>query len=124
MSTAQLFRPIDTASAYQRVADAIEREIINGRIRPGDPIGTEHDLVRQFGANRSTISQGIRVLEESGLIQRDSGRRLHGLRPAARQASPVATFLTRLTLWMAAAIEPFGRKDGDRRDHARHGAAR
>jgi len=81
MSTAQLFRPINTAPAYQRVADAIEREIINGRIRPGDPIGTEHELGRQFGVNRSTIREGIRVLEESGLIQRDSGRRLHACLP-------------------------------------------
>jgi GntR family transcriptional repressor for pyruvate dehydrogenase complex len=81
VSTAPLFRPIDTAPAYQKVADAIEREIINGRIRPGDPIGTEHDLVRQFGVNRSTIREGIRVLEEGGLIRRDSGRRLHACLP-------------------------------------------
>jgi DNA-binding FadR family transcriptional regulator len=76
-----LFRPIDTAPAYQKVADAIEREIVNGRIKPGDPIGTEHELVRQFGVNRSTIREGIRVLEESGLIRRDSSRRLHACLP-------------------------------------------
>lgn len=76
-----LFRPIDVAPAYQKVADAIEREIVNGRIKPGDPIGTEHDLVRQFGVNRSTIREGIRVLEEGGLISRDSSRRLHACLP-------------------------------------------
>lgn len=64
MPVSPLFRPIDVAPAYQKVADAIEREIVNGRIKPGDPIGTEHDLVRQFGVNRSTIREGIRVLEE------------------------------------------------------------
>ncbi len=71
MPVSPLFRPIDVAPAYQKVADAIEREIVNGRIKPGDPIGTEHDLVRQFGVNRSTIREGIRVLEEGGLISRD-----------------------------------------------------
>jgi DNA-binding FadR family transcriptional regulator len=81
LPTAPLFRPIDTAPAYQKVADAIEREIVNGRIKPGDPIGTEHDLVRQFGVNRSTIREGIRVLEEGGLIRRDSSRRLHACLP-------------------------------------------
>lgn len=81
MPVAPLFRPIDVAPAYQKVADAIEREIVNGRIKPGDPIGTEHDLVRQFGVNRSTIREGIRVLEEGGLIRRDSSRRLHACLP-------------------------------------------
>jgi len=70
LATAPLFRPIDVAPAYQKVADAIEREIVNGRINPGDPIGTEHELVRQFGVNRSTIREGIRVLEEGGLTAR------------------------------------------------------
>lgn len=81
LPVAPLFRPIDVAPAYQKVADAIEREIVNGRIKPGDPIGTEHDLVRQFGVNRSTIREGIRVLEEGGLIRRDSSRRLHACLP-------------------------------------------
>jgi DNA-binding FadR family transcriptional regulator len=81
LSAAPLFRPIDVAPAYQKVADAIEREIVNGRIKPGQPIGTEFELVRQFGVNRSTVREGIRVLEEGGLIQRDSSRRLYACLP-------------------------------------------
>ena len=92
---APLFRPIDVAPAYQKVADAIEREIVNGRIKPGDPIGTEHDLVRQFGVNRSTIREGIRVLEEGGLIRRDSSRRLHACLPSSRAASAARWSCTR-----------------------------
>lgn len=75
------FKRIEVAPAYQQVADAIEREIVNGRIRPGDPIGTETVLVQQFGVNRSTVREGIRVLEESGLIKRDSSRRLYACLP-------------------------------------------
>ncbi|PAM97073.1 GntR family transcriptional regulator, partial [Streptomyces sp. Alain-F2R5] len=67
MPATPLFRRIDVAPAYQKVADAIEREIINGRIKPGEPIGTEQQLVEQFGVNRSTVREGIRVLEEGGL---------------------------------------------------------
>ncbi len=70
------FERITTAPAYQLVADAIEREIVSGRIRPGEPIGTEADLVKQFGVNRSTVREGIRSLEQSGLLQREAGRRL------------------------------------------------
>ena len=75
------FRRIEVAPAYQKVADAIEREIVNGRIKPDDPIGTESELVQQFGVNRSTVREGIRVLEESGLIRRDSSRRLYACLP-------------------------------------------
>lgn len=75
------FKRIDVAPAYQKVADAIEREIVNGRIKPGDPIGTEQELVAQFGVNRSTVREGIRVLEEGGLIRRDSSRRLYACMP-------------------------------------------
>jgi len=70
------FERISPAPAYQQVAEAIEREIVSGRIRPGEPIGTEADLVKQFGVNRSTVREGIRCLEQSGLIRRESSRRL------------------------------------------------
>lgn len=73
---AGMFERIAQVPAYHRVADAIEREILSGRIAPGAPLGTEADLVRQFGVNRSTVREGIRLLEQSGLIHRDSSRRL------------------------------------------------
>ena len=62
--------------AYRQVAEAIEEEIIAGRIRPGEPIGTEAALVKQFGVNRSTVREGIRLLEHGGLLKRDASRRL------------------------------------------------
>jgi DNA-binding transcriptional regulator YhcF (GntR family) len=92
LTAAPLFRPIDIAPAYQKVADAIEREIVNGRIKPGDPIGTELELGRQFGVNRSTVREGIRVLEEGGLIRRDSSRRLQACLP---RYNKLATRLSR-----------------------------
>ena len=70
------FRRVASTPAYRQVAEAIEREIISGRIRPGEPIGTEAELVNRFGVNRSTVREGIRLLEHSGLVRRDSSRRL------------------------------------------------
>ncbi|KWV60733.1 GntR family transcriptional regulator [Bradyrhizobium macuxiense] len=92
MPATPLFRRLDVAPAYQKVADAIEREIINGRIKPGEPIGTEQQLVEQFGVNRSTVREGIRVLEEGGLIRRDSSRRLQACLP---RYNKLATRLSR-----------------------------
>ena len=73
---AEKFRRIHSTPAYQLVAEAIEKKILTGRIRPGEPIGTEAELVKQFGVNRSTVREGIRLLEHDGIIQRQSNRRL------------------------------------------------
>ena len=70
------FRRISSTPAYRLVAEAIERQILSGRMRPGEPIGTEAQLVKQFGVNRSTVRESIRLLEHSGLVRRDTSRRL------------------------------------------------
>lgn len=91
---AERFERIQASPAYQLVADAIEREILSGRIQPGERIGTEAALVEQFGVNRSTVREGIRLLEQSGLIRRDSSRRLYASLPRhAKLASRISRAL-------------------------------
>lgn len=92
---AEKFDRITAIPAYQLVADAIEREILARRIRPGEPIGTEAELVKQFGVNRSTVREGIRLLEQSGLIHRDPSRRLTASLP---HYSRLATRMSRAML--------------------------
>ncbi len=70
------FERIKSRPAYELVAEAIERKILAGRLKPGDPVGTESELVKQFGVNRSTVREGIRLLEQSGLVSREPSRRL------------------------------------------------
>jgi GntR family transcriptional regulator, transcriptional repressor for pyruvate dehydrogenase complex len=70
------FERIKARPAYELVADEIEQKILAGVLRPGDPIGTESELVKQFGVNRSTVREGIRLLEHSGLVARETSRRL------------------------------------------------
>jgi GntR family transcriptional repressor for pyruvate dehydrogenase complex len=72
----QSFDRIVTTPAYKMVAETIERDIVAGRLQAGDPLGTESALATQFGVNRSTVREGIRLLEHGGLVRRDSSRRL------------------------------------------------
>jgi GntR family transcriptional repressor for pyruvate dehydrogenase complex len=72
----QKFSRISSTPAYKLVAEAIERDILSGKLRDGEPLGTETELATQFGVNRSTVREGIRLLEHGGLIRRDSSRRL------------------------------------------------
>jgi DNA-binding FadR family transcriptional regulator len=66
---------IERAPAYRLVYDAIEREIFAGRLRIGDPLPAETQLAEQFGVNRSTVREGIRLLEQSGLVEREGAKR-------------------------------------------------
>lgn len=78
---------IRAPAAYELVARQIEERILTGRLRPGDEVGTEAELVRQLGVNRSTVREGIRMLEQSGLVRREAGRRLCVTRPQYRSLS-------------------------------------
>jgi len=76
-----LFTRLDSAPAYIRLAEAIERKIVSGKIAPGDHIGTEATLCEQFGVHRSTVREGIRLLEQSGLLVRGRSRQLFASLP-------------------------------------------
>jgi GntR family transcriptional regulator, transcriptional repressor for pyruvate dehydrogenase complex len=62
--------------AYKVVSDAIEAKIAAGELKVGDRLPTEADLSSVLGVNRSTVREGIRLLEESGIVERRAGRRL------------------------------------------------
>jgi len=69
------FNRLERAPAYKLVYDAIERQIVSGKLRVGDPLPAETQLAEQFGVNRSTVREGIRLLEQSGLVEREGGKR-------------------------------------------------
>lgn len=81
VAASERFDRIEVASACQLVVDAIEREIMSGRMRPDDSVGTEAALCAQFGVNRSTVREAIRVLEQGGLVRRGPDRRLYASLP-------------------------------------------
>jgi GntR family transcriptional repressor for pyruvate dehydrogenase complex len=107
------FARIERAPAYRLVYDAIERQIFAGKLRVGDPLPAETTLAEQFGVNRSTVREGIRLLEQSGLVEREGGKRPRiaiphylELASSASRALILATITFR-ELWEASArVEP------------------
>lgn len=72
----QIFDKIDAVPVYRLVFDSIERQILSGQLRKGDLLPTETRLAEQFGVNRSSVREGIRLLEQSGFVERKTGKRL------------------------------------------------
>jgi len=79
------FDKIAREPAYRRVSHVIEEKILTRRLLPGNTLPTEMELAKQFGVNRSTVREGLRQLENAGLIERrDGGKRLIVTRPRTK----------------------------------------
>jgi DNA-binding FadR family transcriptional regulator len=75
-------------TAYQAVHEALEDAILEGRLQTGDALPTETDLADQFGVTRHTVREGIRVLEQTGFVKREAGRRLFVALPRYDELAP------------------------------------
>jgi len=64
----------DSASPkYRQVFTALRREIQSGRLKTGDRLPSEADLVRTFAASRITVGRAVRDLQVAGLVERRAG---------------------------------------------------
>lgn len=75
-AAAEIFGRLDVAPAYRVVFDTVEHLIMTGRLKPNDTLPTETELALRFNINRSTVREGIRLLEQNGLVVRGAGKRL------------------------------------------------
>jgi GntR family transcriptional repressor for pyruvate dehydrogenase complex len=108
-----MFEPLQRQPAYKALSTQMERRILSGELKPGTALPSEQELADQFGVNRSTVRESIRVLEQEGLLVRHGGRRLHVVLPGLFDLAPRAAralILHQVTfeeLWQVAVmIEP------------------
>lgn len=74
------------ASAAQATARHIEELILEGSLRSGDPLLPEREMALRLDVSRPTLRQGIKMLEDKGLIVTDSA--------GTRRIAPLATSIT------------------------------
>jgi GntR family transcriptional repressor for pyruvate dehydrogenase complex len=104
------FEKLNVPSAYQAVSRELRRMILSGALKTGDQLPTEALLAQQFGVNRSTVREGIRQLENEGLVRRESRKRLCVAVPDQRDLAPrvirtmVMHQVTFKELWEAALV--------------------
>ena len=63
----------NTVSKSEKVSDniiaQIRDSILSGRLKPGDRLASEKELIVQFGVSKATMREALRVLEVMGLVE-------------------------------------------------------
>ena len=59
--------------ASEQIAIQIRRYLVRNGLRPGDRLGTEQELAREFGVSRPTLREALRLLASSQLIRASRG---------------------------------------------------
>ena len=62
-----------TQRAWRVVLERVERDLLEGRLGPGDRLPSERDLATELGVGRSSVREALRVLEVMGLIRTATG---------------------------------------------------
>ncbi|WP_341955054.1 FCD domain-containing protein [Microbacterium sp. LWH13-1.2] len=65
--------PEQPARAWRLVLEHVERDLLDGRLGPGDRLASERDLAADLGVGRSSVREALRVLEVMGLIRTATG---------------------------------------------------
>jgi GntR family transcriptional repressor for pyruvate dehydrogenase complex len=67
-------------SRSQRIAAELRDEILRGRFRRGERLPSERDLAERFGANRGSVREALKQLEQLGLAD---------IRPGGARVTPI-----------------------------------
>jgi GntR family transcriptional regulator, transcriptional repressor for pyruvate dehydrogenase complex len=59
--------------ASVRIAEGIQRRIQAASLEPGDRLGTEEELAREFGVSRPTLREALRILTSGNLVHASKG---------------------------------------------------
>ncbi len=90
------FKPLQQEPVYLKVANAIEGDILSGALQEGSLLPTEAALCEQFGVTRSSVREGIRLLQQSGLVERGAAKRLVVKSPDTSEIAAAASRSLRL----------------------------
>jgi DNA-binding FadR family transcriptional regulator len=61
------------ASRAQRLAEAVEKEIVDGKLSKGDRIGTKEEIRTRYRVAAATVNEALRILEMRGLVEARPG---------------------------------------------------
>lgn len=106
-------RPQRSQPSHHEVADALRARITSGQLRPGGRLPTQAALAEEFGVERGTVRQALRVLRDEHLltgasrgspptVAPDPGARHPDAGPAAAPQPTMVTLAPRIAQAFAA----------------------
>ncbi len=69
-----MYVPIQSVKVFEKVAEQIEKRILDGELRSGDRLPTERDLAEQFHVSRTAVREAMKILAQRGLVDMRPGR--------------------------------------------------
>ena len=63
------YAPVSTQRTSEKVAAAIQRVILSGKLQPGDTLPPERSLAQRFQVTRNTVREALRRLEQLRLVR-------------------------------------------------------
>lgn len=81
------FNPASTVPVYKQIAEAIQQEILSGRLPAGHRLPTVRDLALQLEVARGTAKHAYDLLERMALIEKTQGRGTFVCPPTSGTAS-------------------------------------
>jgi len=63
-----MFRSVRTRRVSDLISQQLEAAIFSGRLKPGDRLPPERELVDRFEASRASVREAVRTLELAGLV--------------------------------------------------------
>ncbi len=64
-----MFKSVHTDRISQAIVEQIKDVIFRKKLKPGDKLPSERQLMEQFEASRVTVREALRTLEYSGIIE-------------------------------------------------------
>lgn len=58
---------------FIKLADDISDKILSGEYSAGEPLKSQHELVKEYGVSRSCVQKAINLLDERGAVERRPG---------------------------------------------------
>jgi GntR family transcriptional repressor for pyruvate dehydrogenase complex len=68
-----MFTPVKNTKVYEQVIEQIKEMIVSGKLKRGDRLPPERELVEQLQVSRTSIREAIRALQIIGLVECKQG---------------------------------------------------
>lgn len=75
--------PIRRSRVYQEIARRLEEQILDGRLKPGDSLPSERELMARHGVGRPAVREALMSLQKAGLLTIQNGERARVVPPSA-----------------------------------------